>query len=72
MKRFIPSEFGSDTASERVREVVPIFNGKRAIIEYAKTKEGSGFSWTGVITGPFFDWVCKLHLQESIHGLGAD
>jgi uncharacterized protein YbjT (DUF2867 family) len=58
VKRFVPSEFGSDTASARLRELVPIFNAKRAIINYAKTKEGSGLTWTGFITGPFFDWVC--------------
>ena len=56
VKRFIPSEFGSDTANARVCELVPIFNRKRAIIDYTKSKEAEGLSWTGVITGPFLDW----------------
>lgn len=72
VKRFIPSEFGSDTDKARVRELVPIFNGKRAIIEYAKTKEGSGLTWTGFITGPFFDWVCTLYLKDRFFDLNAD
>jgi uncharacterized protein YbjT (DUF2867 family) len=57
VKRFIPSEFGSDTASARVRERVPIFDGKKAIIDYAKTKAESGLTWTGFLTSLFFDWV---------------
>jgi len=57
VKRFIPSEFGSNTESSVVRQRVPIFQGKRDIIEYAQTKESSGLSWTGFITGPIFDLV---------------
>jgi len=57
VKRFIPSEFGSDTASETVRGIVPIFNGKKQVVDYLKSKESDTFSWTALITGPFFDWV---------------
>jgi hypothetical protein len=60
VKRFIPSEFGSDTANETVREIVPIFNGKKAVVDYLKTKESDTFSWTALITGPFFDWGHKV------------
>jgi uncharacterized protein YbjT (DUF2867 family) len=59
VKRFIPSEFGSNTADKRVCDIVPVFNAKRAVAEYLQSKESDGISWTGVITGPFFDWVRK-------------
>lgn len=57
VKRFFPSEFGSDTSNADVRAIVPIFNGKRQVVDYLKTKESGTFSWTALITGPFFDWV---------------
>lgn len=58
VKRFIPSEFGSDTANDKVREIVPIFNGKKQVVDYLRSKESTTFSWSAFITGPFFDWVC--------------
>ncbi|KAI4269330.1 MAG: hypothetical protein L6R38_007503 [Xanthoria sp. 2 TBL-2021] len=56
VKRFIPSEFGSDTTSPKIVELVPIFGNKTAITNYLKTKESSGLSWTAVVNGAFFDW----------------
>ncbi|KAF2655306.1 NAD(P)-binding protein [Lophiostoma macrostomum CBS 122681] len=58
-KRFIPSEFGSDTVSATLREIVPVFNAKYATVEYLNSKESS-ISWTSVITGAFFDWGLKV------------
>lgn len=67
VKRFIPSEFGSNTESSAVLQRVPIFKAKRDIIEYAQTKENSGLSWTGFITGPIFDLVrAFLGMSHSI------
>lgn len=60
VKRFIPSEFGSDTANDAVRAIVPIFNGKKQVVDYLRSKESSTFSWTAFITGLFFDWVSTL------------
>lgn len=59
VKRFFPSEFGSDTPNPRTREIVPIFSAKTGAVSYLKTKE-SAISWTSVITGPFFDWGLKV------------
>ena len=59
VKRFFPSEFGSDTPNPRAREVVPIFSAKIGAVAYLKSKE-SAISWTSVITGPFFDWGLKV------------
>ncbi|QDS69701.1 hypothetical protein FKW77_009772 [Venturia effusa] len=60
VKRFIPSEFGSDTANEGVRAIVPIFNSKRKVVDYLHSKESATFSWTALITGPFFDWGLEV------------
>ncbi|KAJ4381073.1 hypothetical protein N0V86_003420 [Didymella sp. IMI 355093] len=59
VKRFVPSEFGSDTPSPRTREIVPLFEAKTGAVAYLKSKE-SAISWTSVITGPFFDWGLKV------------
>lgn len=56
IKRYIPSEFGSDTSHPKVVALVPIFAGKNQMTAYLKTKESTGLTWTGVINGAFFDW----------------
>ncbi|KAI4126759.1 MAG: hypothetical protein LQ347_004844, partial [Umbilicaria vellea] len=55
VKRFIPSEFGSDTANPKAVELVPVFKGKESIVNYLKGKESDGLSWTCLCNGPFFD-----------------
>ncbi|RDH29242.1 NAD(P)-binding protein [Aspergillus welwitschiae] len=55
VKRFIPSEFGNNTADERVRALAPLLDGKKAVVDYLKEKQDR-LSWTALITGPFFDW----------------
>lgn len=61
VKRFIPSEFGSDTTSPEVLKIVPVFGPKVEATDYLKSKESATFSWTGVIPGIFFDWVRNGH-----------
>lgn len=56
VKRFIPSEFGSDTTQKKVVEKLPIFSPKIEVIEYLRSRESSGLSWTAIVTGAFFDW----------------
>jgi len=58
VSRYIPSEFGHNTNNDKVRAIVPLFNSKRKIVELLKTKE-SQLSWTGIVTGLFFDWGFK-------------
>ena len=56
VKRFVPSEFGSDTSNEKAMEILPqYFAGKRDAVEYLKTKEKEGLSWSAFVTGPFFE-----------------
>lgn len=59
VKRFLPSEFGSNTTNSEVRAVVPVFEAKFGTVNYLKSKEDS-ISWTSVVTGPFFDWGLKV------------
>ena len=55
VKRFIPSEFGSDSSNKAAIEICPFFGDKLKLVEYLnqKAKENPNFSWTGVMTGPF-------------------
>ncbi|OCK82932.1 isoflavone reductase [Lepidopterella palustris CBS 459.81] len=59
VKRFLPSEFGSNTPDDRVRSIVPVFAAKKSAVDYLKGKEKE-ISWTSLITGPFFDWGIKV------------
>jgi hypothetical protein len=54
VKRFIPSDFGSDTTNPELRNIVPIFEGKKKVQDYMKSKD---IAWTVVITGVFGDWA---------------
>ena len=54
VKRFLPSEFGSNTKNKKGQELVPIFKNKVQIVDYLKTKK---ISWTVVATGPIIDRV---------------
>ncbi|KAG0633188.1 hypothetical protein HOY80DRAFT_656103 [Tuber brumale] len=58
VKRFIPSEFGSNVANEKTREL-SVFGGKVATVDYLKKKEGE-ITWSALINGPFFDWGLRV------------
>jgi uncharacterized protein YbjT (DUF2867 family) len=57
VKRFIPSEYGSDTLNARVRSF-PFFADKLRHQELLRDAAAGhvDFSYTIVITGPFLDW----------------
>ncbi|KAH9216247.1 isoflavone reductase, partial [Leptodontidium sp. 2 PMI_412] len=55
VKRFIPSEFGSDNSNPAIVAAVPFFETKQKSLEFLKSKQDA-ITWTAVITGPFFDW----------------
>ncbi|KAF2197759.1 NAD(P)-binding protein [Delitschia confertaspora ATCC 74209] len=59
VKRFLPSEYGSNTRDDRVRAVVPVFEAKKKTVEYLQSKEGE-IEWSSLITGPFFDWGLRV------------
>ncbi|KAK6338163.1 hypothetical protein TWF696_001634 [Orbilia brochopaga] len=60
VKRFIPSEFGSNTDNRDAQELVPVFSRKVEIKEYLESRVGDGLTWTGIVVGPVFDRSLKL------------
>ena len=59
VKRLIPSEFGVDTT--RVQGGAKKILGAKIALQGVLAKaaeENPDFSWTGLSTGMFFDWVC--------------
>ncbi|KAI9792842.1 MAG: hypothetical protein M1816_001574 [Peltula sp. TS41687] len=63
VKRFIPSEFGTDTTNKNSQTICPLFGPKAQAVEYLRTKANENpkvFSWTSIITGPLFDWCLRV------------
>ncbi|KAJ5680895.1 hypothetical protein N7536_012034 [Penicillium majusculum] len=56
VKRFIPSEFSVNSQNDAVLQLLPLFGQKKELIEYLKSKETDGFTWTGIATSGLFDW----------------
>ena len=54
--RFIPSEYGSNAQNAKSLALVALFRIKAKAIDLLKTKQSPTFTWTAVLTGPFFDW----------------
>ena len=63
VKRFIPSEFGSDTANPLVRKL-PVFADKVKVQEYLESvvEKNPGFSYTYLYTNSFLDWQLSIGL----------
>lgn len=57
VKRFIPSELSTSSTDEAVLNLLPLFQVKKNLIEYLKSKESEGLSWTGIATSGLLDWV---------------
>lgn len=57
VERFIPSGLPSNTLSDAVIQLVPLFEQKRVVLECLKSKESEGLTWTGIATALLFDWV---------------
>ena len=66
VKRFIPAEFSSSTLNDVARQVVPVFEFKKQVLDYLKEKEPTGLTWTGLATGPLLDWVSHLVLAKRV------
>lgn len=62
VKRFVPSEFGSDTRNEKALTILPqYFGGKIATVDYLMEKEKEGLTWSAFVTGPFFELYVSSH-----------
>jgi hypothetical protein len=71
VKRFIPSEFSANSQDEVVLQLLPLFAQKKELIEYLRSKETEGLTWTGIATSGLFDWVsdffnCDLRSQLGV------
>lgn len=62
VKRFIPSEFGINTRKLQGLKIGQIVAGKTKLVDdlQKKAEQNSGFSWTGLSNGLFFDLVRDL------------
>ncbi|KAM0542851.1 hypothetical protein ACHAPJ_012574 [Fusarium lateritium] len=56
VRRFLPSEFSSSSEDPAVLQLMPLFEQKKNLVEYLKSKENDGLTWTGLATGLLFDW----------------
>ncbi|KAK9366314.1 hypothetical protein V1509DRAFT_295983 [Lipomyces kononenkoae] len=56
VKRFLPSEFSASSQDKVVLQLLPLFGVKTELIEYLKSKESEGLTWTGVATSALLDW----------------
>jgi len=58
IRRFIISEWGSDTLNPVFQKGVFFYTQKKAVLDHLDivVKENPGFSWTGICCGPFLDW----------------
>ncbi|QKX58747.1 uncharacterized protein TRUGW13939_05874 [Talaromyces rugulosus] len=59
VKRFIPSEFGSDTSNPLALNYFPGWAKKVEVREYLESKQDQ-IEWTAIFTGLFFDWGIKV------------
>ena len=57
VKRFLPSEFSISSQNEAVLQLLPLFGQKKELVEYLKSKESEGLTWTGLAASCLFDWV---------------
>ena len=62
VKRFISSEFGINTRTVGDAAIGKILGGKVKVLDYIieKSEENPWFTWNGVSSGLFFDWVRAL------------
>lgn len=64
VKRFIPSEFGVADYQSALPypEMAGVIQGKLDLLDYLQSKSdaNSGFTWTRICTGLFFEWVSFL------------
>ncbi|KFY35868.1 hypothetical protein V494_05520 [Pseudogymnoascus sp. VKM F-4513 (FW-928)] len=62
VKRFIPSEYGSNSKNEKATALIPFFGLKAQINAHLKEQEAKGLTWTGIAAGPMFDWGINMGL----------
>ncbi|KAF7546251.1 hypothetical protein G7Z17_g8571 [Cylindrodendrum hubeiense] len=64
VKHFLPSEFSASVEDETVLQLQPLFGQKKAVIDYLRSKESAGLTWTGIATSGLFDWGLETGFLE--------
>ena len=67
VKRFIPSEFGSNVAGNANTAALPVFAGKKTTQDYLKQKSNE-ISYTLISNGLFLDWGIQVGLLANLKG----
>lgn len=67
VKRFIPSEFGSNVYGNDKTAALPVFQGKKVTQDYLK-KMSSEISWTVIINGALLDWGIMVGFLVNARG----
>lgn len=55
IKRFIASESGGSSQNAKYVEIFPMLTFKIEVVNYLKSKEETGLTWTAIATGTFFN-----------------
>ncbi|OBT61855.1 hypothetical protein VE03_08828 [Pseudogymnoascus sp. 23342-1-I1] len=79
VKRFIPSEYGSNSKNAKATTLIPFFGLKAQINAHLEAQEAKGLTWTGIAAGPIFDWGINIgvvgfniHTKEALIFDGGD
>lgn len=67
VKRFIPSEFGSNISGNSKVAELPVFKGKKLTQDYLHQKS-SHISWTVINNGLFLDWGIQVGVWANFKG----
>ena len=67
VKRFVPSEFGSDVSGNANTAKLPVFGGKVKTQEYLKQKADQ-ISYTIIVNGAFLDWGVMVGFIANLKG----
>ena len=67
VKRFIPSEFGSNIAGNANTAALPVFGGKKLTQDYLE-KKSNEISYTLISNGLFLDWGIQVGLLVNLKG----
>ena len=67
VKRFIPSEFGSNISGNANTAALPVFEGKKITQEYLQQKSNE-ISYTLINNGLFLDWGIQVGLLLNLKG----
>lgn len=67
VKRFLPSDFGSNLSGNANVAKLPVFQGKVLVQDYLKKKQDQ-IDWTVIVNGVFFDWGLEKGFLVNKHG----